>query len=391
MENMGEKLINRLQRNERAAYMELYDFYFKRLHHFAVNFVFDYDVANDIVQSVFIKLYESISGFSADVNIGAYLCVMVRNRCLNYLRDQNIEDRHKILYLQAAEETETLSWIDDEELIRKIHAVIEKLPEKCREICELRFYKNMAENKPYNFVNGKTIQFMVPTDKDNEKAYKIGTKLSSTDMSLPAPLYLYDAGPGGALGAVVSNTASEGKYSTPCIIDEICTAVNEDDEVGTLIQFVGGQSVFAGDHIIYDQPTTNWKDRVDYSNIKVEDLKHGDIIEYTTSNDKVEMLRVIVRVDDIGPIRIDGDNIQLNGNMIADVISVADNGRTAVVKYVDRYGAEQYQSMLVNSTTYRYDSSDGEIYNSSASDLREGDRVLINSYWWSPKLVVIFR
>ena len=39
MENMGEKLINRLQRNERAAYMELYDFYFKRLHHFAVNFV----------------------------------------------------------------------------------------------------------------------------------------------------------------------------------------------------------------------------------------------------------------------------------------------------------------------------------------------------------------
>lgn len=249
----------------------------------------------------------------------------------------------------------------------------------------------MAENKPYNFVNGKTIQFMVPTDKDNEKAYKIGTKLSSTDMSLPAPLYLYDAGPGGALGAVVSNTASEGKYSTPCIIDEICTAVNEDDEVGTLIQFVGGQSVFAGDHIIYDQPTTNWKDRVDYSNIKVEDLKHGDIIEYTTSNDKVEMLRVIVRVDDIGPIRIDGDNIQLNGNMIADVISVADNGRTAIVKYVDRNGAEQYQSMLINSTTYRYDSSDGEIYNSSASDLREGDRVLINSYWWSPKLVVIFR
>ena len=50
MENMGEKLINRLQRNERAAYMELYDFYFKRLHHFAVNFVFDYDVANDIVR-----------------------------------------------------------------------------------------------------------------------------------------------------------------------------------------------------------------------------------------------------------------------------------------------------------------------------------------------------
>ena len=45
--------------------------------------------------------------------------------------------------------------------------------------------------------------------------------------------------------------------------------------------------MFAGDDIIYDQPTTNWKDRVDYSNIKVEDLKHGDIIEYNNiQNDK---------------------------------------------------------------------------------------------------------
>ena len=189
MENMGEKLINRLQRNERAAYMELYDFYFKRLHHFAVNFVFDYDVANDIVQSVFIKLYESISGFSADVNIGAYLCVMVGNRCLNYLRDQNIEDRHKILYLQAAEETETLSWIDDEELIRKIHAVIEKLPEKCREICELRFYKNMkfSEIAAQLAVSENTAKVQV-----HRAIQKIKETLSTEDVMLIGLLSFFE-------------------------------------------------------------------------------------------------------------------------------------------------------------------------------------------------------
>ena len=176
MENMGEKLINRLQRNERAAYMELYDFYFKRLHHFAVNFVFDYDVANDIVQSVFI-------------NIGAYLCVMVRNRCLNYLRDQNIEDRHKILYLQAAEETETLSWIDDEELIRKIHAVIEKLPEKCREICELRFYKNMkfSEIAAQLAVSENTAKVQV-----HRAIQKIKETLSTEDVMLIGLLSFFE-------------------------------------------------------------------------------------------------------------------------------------------------------------------------------------------------------
>ena len=165
MENMGEKLINRLQRNERAAYMELYDFYFKRLHHFAVNFVFDYDVANDIVQSVFIKLYESISGFSADVNIGAYL------------------------YLQAAEETETLSWIDDEELIRKIHAVIEKLPEKCREICELRFYKNMkfSEIAAQLAVSENTAKVQV-----HRAIQKIKETLSTEDVMLIGLLSFFE-------------------------------------------------------------------------------------------------------------------------------------------------------------------------------------------------------
>ncbi len=138
-----EEMIYRLQQNEQAAYMELYDFYFSRLHRFAYHFVFDYEIANDIVQSVFIRLYETVSSLKSDVNIGAYLLVMTRNKCLNYLRDQSIEDRYKTLYIQAAEESETLAWIDDEELIQKIQSVVESLPEKCREICKLRFYKNM--------------------------------------------------------------------------------------------------------------------------------------------------------------------------------------------------------------------------------------------------------
>lgn len=143
MECFGVKFIHRLQQKEGRAYMELYDFYYKRLHRFAVNFVFDHDVANDIVQTVLITLYENIACLKTDVNIGAYLSVMVRNRCLNYLRDQGVEDRHKILYLRAAENTESLEWLDDEELMHKIYAVIEGLPEKYREICKFRFYQNL--------------------------------------------------------------------------------------------------------------------------------------------------------------------------------------------------------------------------------------------------------
>lgn len=256
----------------------------------------------------------------------------------------------------------------------------------------IRFYKNMAVDYPFSFTNGKTIHFMIPTDKKNEKAYKVATKLSGTDVSAPGPVFAYDAGLGGELGAIVSNTEKTGKFGTPVIVDSVTKAVDDEGEVCTLIKFIGGQSVFAQDDIIYDQPGDNWSSYADYTNTKIDDLKRGDVIAYTTVNEKLYSLRVIVRVDDIGELRTDGESIAESGNMIADVISVSENGRTAMVYFYDNDKKQYYyQTMLVNSTTYRYDSSDGKVYNSSAADLQPGDRILINSFWWSPKLIVIFR
>ncbi len=257
--------------------------------------------------------------------------------------------------------------------------------------CGVRFYKNMAENRPYSFVDGKTVQFMIPSNKSKEKQYKVATKLLSTDVSLPAPLYFYDAGAGGSLGAIVSNTTSSSSYNTPVIIDSVADTIDEDGEECFMLKFVGGSSEYVDPDVQYFQPGGSWAQRVDYSNVTVKDLKRGDVIEYTTANEKINQLRVVVRVDDIGPIRINGDHIQKSGNMIAEVISVSDNGRTAWVRYANNGGLEVNQTMLVNGTTYRYDSGSGKVYNSSSADLRKGDKILINSFWWSPKLVVIFR
>ena len=142
--HMVEKnFIHRLQQRENRAYVELYDYYFARLHRLAANYVFDVETAKDIVQSVFVSLYERIDTLGEDMNLGAYLSVTVRNNCLNYLRDRRVEDKHKTLYLQASEQADALDWLDDEEVIANIKAVIAMLPDKYRKVCELRFYGNL--------------------------------------------------------------------------------------------------------------------------------------------------------------------------------------------------------------------------------------------------------
>ena len=42
-------LLERLQANDEAAYQELFEIYFKQLHHFAERMVFDSEVAHDLV------------------------------------------------------------------------------------------------------------------------------------------------------------------------------------------------------------------------------------------------------------------------------------------------------------------------------------------------------
>ena len=132
-------MIERLRQNDRKAYADLFDGYFDKLFVFALNMVFREDVANDIVQEVFIAIYEKSVLKNYQGSLKAYLYTSVCNRCYNYLRDAKVEDRNMALYAEAAVYSDNVDMIDREEILEKIREVLDELPEKCREVCLLRF------------------------------------------------------------------------------------------------------------------------------------------------------------------------------------------------------------------------------------------------------------
>lgn len=148
-------LIEKLRRNDRNAYTELFEGYFDKLFTFALNMVFREDVANDIVQEVFIAIYEKSVLKNYRGALKAYLYTSVRNRCYNYLRDAKVEDRNMALYAEAAVYSDNVDLIDREDVLEKIKEVLDELPEKCREVCLLRFvhgykYSEIAEQLDMN-------------------------------------------------------------------------------------------------------------------------------------------------------------------------------------------------------------------------------------------------
>lgn len=135
----SDDILAGLKRREESALTVLFDMYYEKLYLFAEKYIYDSDKAHDIVQDVFLKIWENAEQLVLRLSIQHYLFTSVRNGCLNYLKSLQIEDRNNRKYVEAYIESQNVDMVEDEELLAKIRQVLDELPEKCREVCELRF------------------------------------------------------------------------------------------------------------------------------------------------------------------------------------------------------------------------------------------------------------
>lgn len=115
---------------------------------FALEYVKDHDIAREIVQEAFASLWEKRDTIDTGRSPESYLGKTVRNRCLNYLRDNKKFDR-SILEFEGLGDSHAYQEQDHlvaEELKIKIDKATEELPGKCREI----FLLNRVEHKKYH-------------------------------------------------------------------------------------------------------------------------------------------------------------------------------------------------------------------------------------------------
>jgi len=118
------------------AYRILYENYYKSLVVYAMKFVSDEDVAGDIVQELFVSIWEKRLEFSSPLSFKSYLYTSVKNACLNHLNHKEVENRYAESVLGGPIDEATDFEIEEEEIYRQLLLTIEKLPPRCREIFE---------------------------------------------------------------------------------------------------------------------------------------------------------------------------------------------------------------------------------------------------------------
>lgn len=141
-----------LKEGNPAAFEELFKQTFPRMVGYCRLFVQDQAQANDLVQECFVRLWEKRQTIDPRQSVESLLFVMLRNRCLNYLRDQKNDVIDKNVNTIEESELQHLYQLDftgreektlEEKLIDAIRESVENLPEKRK----LVFIKAKIEGK----------------------------------------------------------------------------------------------------------------------------------------------------------------------------------------------------------------------------------------------------
>ncbi len=136
-------MIERLKAGEEAAFQSLFRDYYPPLCVYAQRLTGDADTAREVVQNLFVRLYEGRHTWPAPGSLKSYLYAAVRNACLNQWKRDQARHRHheQLLYeAPAGEDTDALVQLELEE---KIWHAVQDLPEQCRKI----FRMNRFEDK----------------------------------------------------------------------------------------------------------------------------------------------------------------------------------------------------------------------------------------------------
>ena len=93
MSSSKSYISNRLAKGDLKAFEMLYDEHYESLCHYAQGFVFDLDTSREIVQDVFVRIWEKRAALLGEESLKSYLYRSVHNQCLDHLK-------HLMLYLR---------------------------------------------------------------------------------------------------------------------------------------------------------------------------------------------------------------------------------------------------------------------------------------------------
>jgi len=156
-ELLNFELTEKLKKGDQLAFELLFKLYHKPLCNFARVYVKHEDIADEIVQETFIKIWEVRSTLDENLSVKAFLYRCVHNHSINYIRKLKVTNRlsdeyiaeikYRMQFLEMGLDDSYFEELEAKDLEQKIQQTIDGLPQQCREIFLLSRFTEMTNRQ----------------------------------------------------------------------------------------------------------------------------------------------------------------------------------------------------------------------------------------------------
>ena len=156
IKSIEKETLEQLKKGDPKAFELVFRLWYEPLVNFADEYISDIESSRNIVQNIFMRLWEKHSLVDPDSNLKSYMYMATRNSCLSHFRHLRVEtaffeksrknSENLQLNYEALHELD-IEQIDLTKLEKLIQETIDSLPERCREVFIMSRYDELKNKE----------------------------------------------------------------------------------------------------------------------------------------------------------------------------------------------------------------------------------------------------
>ncbi len=130
------KVLKELSEEQESAIEDLFNYYYPRLYEFSKSFLKLEQGIDDILQEVFIRIWQNRKNIKDPASFNSYIYTITRNLLLNELRSRLNQNniKEEIRKLSVAQEYTSSEELDYKDFKNSLDKIISELPERQKEV-----------------------------------------------------------------------------------------------------------------------------------------------------------------------------------------------------------------------------------------------------------------
>jgi len=135
----------KIQQKNIEAFERYYQEHYKSFFLMAFKYLKDSSQAEEIVNDVFLKIWEDGSKITIETSLKSYIYRSIINRCINMIHKNKKEKLKRVELSSLPEVGYELKQIEETELQLRLYAAIDKLPDQCKKVFEMSRFEDLKQ------------------------------------------------------------------------------------------------------------------------------------------------------------------------------------------------------------------------------------------------------